>query len=161
MLSQQAPHQTLSQPKSRHNYDQSPPLCHPLPPPPYLLPFLQQLLVRQDPSGHEHIQGYTGNTMRPADDQPELKAMGDTSLYKDKVDRAGEAVKDLVTGSGGSSSVAHQTADNRPDGIEVRSGGGRRGGGEAGGSQRLSMPTVCNRLPLQRHPSHSYSCHTL
>lgn len=136
-------------------------MCHPLPPPPYLLPFLQQLLVRQDPSGHEHIQGYTGNTMRPADDQPELKAMGDTSLYKDKVDRAGEAVKDLVTGSGGSSSVAHQTADNRPDGIEVRSGGGRRGGGEAGGSQRLSMPTVCNRLPLQRHPSHSYSCHTL
>lgn len=28
----------------------------------------QQLLVRTDPSGHQHIQGYTANTLTPADD---------------------------------------------------------------------------------------------
>jgi hypothetical protein len=57
------------QQQQQQQQQQPPPPPPPLPPPPAgkEVKDAQQLLVRTDPSGHQHIQGYTANTLRPAD----------------------------------------------------------------------------------------------
>ena len=72
------------------------------------------MLTREDPSGRQHIQGTTANTMRPADEAPTPTSVAD------KASRMGQAVHDAVVGpSDPQHNVKDLSSDDKPDGLEV------------------------------------------